>query len=278
MPPETWNRVPIPNLLSNLGGERTRMEAAVSIAGHPQLPVYVTGGNSGNILIWEYTRASNVDELRTGNLNSVYNLEFNCFGDKLGVCDKSGNFFLYKFDLQPSSSLPQLSLVSTTNGSKTTDFAFLNLGSVVATIGDKPKPFLSIYDTLLPSTHAIVQTDVIGGSIVRYISRYQQLVISSKKGNLDIYDLRQRKIFKTIDTKHEEIRDIVLDKAELTVSTGGKGGFVKIWDSARFSLRESIDVIGKRGKGWITQLEFVENSLFAATSEGVVKFLRLLPS
>lgn len=278
LPPDTWSRVPIPNLLSNLGGEKTRIEPAISIEGHPQLPVYVTGGHNGNIVIWEYTRASNLDELRTGTLNSVYKLEFNCFGDKLGASDKAGNFYLYKFDLQPSSSIPQLSLLSTVSGSKTSDFAFLNLGSVVATIGDKPKPFLSIYDTLLPPSHAVVQSDIIGGSIMRYISRYQQLIISSKKGNLDIYDIRQRKICQTIDTKHEEIRDIVADKAELTISTGGKGGFVKIWDSARFTLRESIDVIGKRGRGWITQLEFVENSLFAATSEGVVKFLRLLPS
>jgi hypothetical protein len=219
-----------------------------------------------------------LDELRTGTFNSVCKLEFNCFGDKLGASDIAGNFYLYKFDLQPSSSRPQLSLLSTVSGSKTSDFAFLNLGSVVATIGYKPKPFLSIYDTLLPPSHAVVQSDIIGGSIMRYISRYQQLIISSKKGNLDIYDIRQRKICQTVDTKHEEIRDIVADKGELTISTGGKGGFVKIWDSARFTLRESIDVIGKRGRGCITQLEFVENSLFAATSEGVVKFLRLLPS
>lgn len=199
-------------------------------------------------------------------------MSFNGYGDKLGACDASGNFFLYKFDLQPTSFQPQLTMINSA-GSKASAFSFLNLGSVIATIGYKPRGFLSIYDTLLPPNQSLINTEAIGGTSVNYISRYQQLIIGTKKGKLARYDLRMQKIVDSIESKHDGIKSIVSDPTETTFVTGGREGLVKIWDARNLTLKETIEV-SKKSKGGITKLEFLEGALFASTGEGVLKLLR----
>ena len=57
-------------------------------------------------------------------------------------------------------------------GSRSLAVAFLNLGSVIATIGMKPRPFLSIYDTLLPPSSSRVDFANVGGHTLNFNSRY----------------------------------------------------------------------------------------------------------
>lgn len=72
---------------------------------------------------------------------------FNNFGDKLGACDTLGNFLMYNFDLR--TFVPMLTLESFKRN-QALAFSFINSGSVVAKTGLKPKPFLTVYDTLMP--------------------------------------------------------------------------------------------------------------------------------
>mmetsp|Transcript_6158 Transcript_6158/g.6048 ORF Transcript_6158/g.6048 Transcript_6158/m.6048 type:complete len:232 (-) Transcript_6158:15-710(-) len=226
--------------------------------------------------LWQYEKPNSLQDFAPNMASSQINfLSFNSYGDKLGACDDSGNFFLYKFDILPSSFSPQLTMMGSIS-SKSSAFCFLNLGSVVAVIGSKPRGFISIYDTLVPLSQSLIHTDSVGGTTLNYISRYQQLIIGEKSGKMTRYDLRMQKVIDKIDSGHDSIKDIVCDPTEITFATGGKEGLVKIWDSRSFTIRETIEVSKKsRSNKAITKLQFVENSLLASVEDGSVKLLRI---
>ena len=275
LPPETWHRSSLEELLGSLESHKSRSERFVNIAGHPLLPLYVTGSDSGVVTLWQYARPKSLGDFAgPSNSSSLTSIQFNSYGDKLGTCDAQGNFFLYKFDLQPTSFQPQLTMMSSV-GSKASAFSFLNLGSVIATTGNKPRGFLSIYDTLLPPNKSLLHTDSVGGNIIHYVSRYQQVILGHKKGKLTRYDLRMMKVADTIDSRHENILDLVSDSTETTLVSAGSDGFVRIWDARNLTLREGIEVVPKKTRNrTVTKLEFLDNALFCSTSDGFVKLLR----
>ncbi|CAG9327571.1 unnamed protein product [Blepharisma stoltei] len=276
LPPPVWNRTPFDDLLMPLASTKNRLDKVDHICGHPLLPLYVTGNENGQMTLWQYERPNSLQDFTPNMASSQINfLSFNSYGDKLGVCDDNGNFFLYKFDLLPSSFSPQLTMMGSIS-SKSSAFCFLNLGSVVAVIGSKPRGFVSIYDTLVPLSQSLIHTDAVGGTTLNYISRYQQLIIGEKSGKMTRYDLRMQKVIDKIDSGHDSIKDIVCDPTEITFATGGKEGLVKIWDSRSFTLRETIEVSKKsRSNKAITKLQFVETSLLASVEDGSVKLLRI---
>jgi hypothetical protein len=271
LPPTHWHRVPLPKLLESLSGHKERSEEATRIAGHPMLPLYVTGNKSGRLTLWEYSRSSSLQDF--GVVSSrVTAINFNSYGDKLGICDSTGNFFLYKFDLQPTSFQPQLSILAG-SGKQASSFSFLNAGSVVATVGYKPKPFLTIYDTLLPTRYSAVHSTDCGGTIIHFLAHNSHLCIGDRKGRLVDFDLRKLEVVKKHSTQHELIKDIVSDAYELNIVTGGTDGTVKLWDASTLALKETVSVEAKKGRG-ITKLAFVSSALFVGTESGYVKLLR----
>lgn len=276
LPPALWHRSPLKSMLASLSSFKSRQDKVEKIVSHPMLPLYVTGNEL--LTLWQFNRQESLQDFATSSstTSKIVSLKFNSFGDKLGACDQQGNFYLYKFDLQPTSFQPQLTLKNF-SGLKASNFCFLNLGSVIATIGHKPKDFLSIYDTLLPPNRPPIHTENIGGKMICFLSRYQQLILTGKKGKLIRYDLRMREVVETFESKHENISDLKLGPNEITFVTGGTEGMVKIWDARGSSLREIIDVGKKnvKNKG-ISQIECIDNSLFVSTQDGTVKLLRII--
>lgn len=275
LPPANWHRVPLGKLLESLSGHKERREEATKIAGHPMLPLYVTGNRTGRLTLWEYSRSTSLQDFGiVSSREKVTCINFNAYGDKLGVCDSIGNFFLYKFDLQPTSFQPQLSILASL-GSQSSAFTFLNSGSVVATVGYKPKPFLTIYDTLLPTRQSCVFSTDCGGSTLHFLAHNSHLCIGDKKGRLVDFDLRRLDVIKKHPTQHDVIKDIVSDVHELTLVTGGSDGTVKLWDASTLELKETIAVVdAKKSRSGISKLGFVNSSLFVGTSAGHVKMLR----
>jgi len=275
LPPANWHRVPLPRLLESLSGHKERSEEATKIAGHPMLPLYVTGNKSGRLTLWEYSRATSLQDFGiVSSREKVTCVNFNAYGDKLGVCDSIGNFFLYKFDLQPTSFQPQLSILASL-GSQTSAFTFLNAGSVVATVGYKPKPFLTIYDTLLPARQSSVFSTDCGGTTLHFLANNSHLCIGDRKGRLIDFDLRRLDVIRKHNTNHDMIKDIISDVHELNLVTGGADGTVKLWDASTLEHRETIAVVDpKKSRGSVTKLGFVGSALFVGTSCGNVKLLR----
>ena len=275
LPPATWHRSPLKSMLASLSSFKSRQDKVEKIVSHPMLPLYVTGNEL--LTLWQFNRYESLQDFATSSstTSKIISIKFNSFGDKLGACDQQGNFYLYKFDLQPTSFQPQLTLKNF-SGLKASNFCFLNLGSVIATIGYKPKDFLSIYDTLLPPNRPPIHTENIGGKMISYLSRYQQLIITGKKGKLIRYDLRMREVVETFDSKHDHLTDMKLGPNESTFITGGTEGLVKIWDARGSTVREIIDVSSKNKNKAISQIECVDNTVFVSSQDGTIKLLRII--
>lgn len=275
LPPATWHRSPLKPLLASLSSFKSRQEKVEKIASHPMLPLYVTGNEL--LTLWQFNRPESLQDFATSSsgTSKITSIKFNSFGDKLGACDAQGNFYLYKFDLQPTSFQPQLTLKNY-SGLKASNFCFLNLGSVIATVGHKPKGFLSIYDTLLPPSRPPIHTENIGGKFICFVSRYQQLLLSGKKGKIIKYDLRMRSVVETYESKHEHISDMKLGPSDITFITGGTEGMVKIWDTRGSTLRECIDTTKKNKSKGVSQIECINNTLFASSQDGTVRLLRII--
>jgi RAVE protein 1 C terminal len=275
LPPAQWHRSPLMSLVASFSSFKSRQDKVEKITAHPMLPLYVTGNEL--LTLWQFNRSESLQDFATSSSSTskILSIKFNSYGDKLGACDAQGNFYLYKFDLQPTSFQPQLTLKNS-SGMKFSNFCFLNLGSVVATIGNKPKEFLSIYDTLLPPTKPAIHTENIGGKLVSFLSRNQQLILSSKRGKLIRYDLRMREVVETYESKHEHMSDMKLGPNEITLITAGTEGMVKIWDARGSTVREVIDVSRKSRNKKISQIECIDNTLFVSTHDGGVKLLRII--
>ena len=273
LPPSRWHGIDLDSLISQLSGHKDYNEHVRTICGHPMLPLFVTGNKSGVVTLWHYERTNSLNDFATATARAMVKyLEFNEYGDKMGACDAQGNFFLYRFDLQPTSFHPQLSLMASM-GNQTRAFTFLNLGSIVATIGHKPRSFISIYDTLLPPRSSLLHSDNVGGCSINYLSKYQQLLIGGKKGKLVVYDLRKQETVTTIDTAQGSLKGVVTDASELTFATGGLGsGVVKIWDARTLQLRDSVEAA--KGKAGISALRFMGTALFSSSTDGSFKLLR----
>ena len=228
---------------------KSRNELANTMSTHPQLPYYVTGGN--RISMWKYAKEKSVAEF-TCSPTKVSCVRFNHFGDKLGACDEAGNFFLYNFDLRVFT--PMLTLIAFA-GNKMQNFDFVNSGSVIATTGYKPKPFLCFYDALLPPKQCLVKHEEFGGSAVTVLPRYQQLAIGTKTGKLNIYDIRAGKMFTSIKTGLGCINKIETDELCSRIAIGGSFGTVGIYDTIEYSVQDEIELMrSKRNKGGVTDL------------------------
>ena len=274
LPPNTWHRSPVKPLLSSLSSYKSRLDKVEKIASHPMLPVYVTGNEL--LTLWQFDRAESLQDFTTiPNSSRVTSIKFNSYGDKLGVCDLQGNFYLYKFDLQPTSFQPQI-LIKSPNGLKSNNFCFLNLGSVVATTGAKGKGFLTIHDTLMPPNRPVFHCESVGGKFMSFLPRHHQLLLAGNSGKLVRYDLRKRDVIEQFDTKHEDITDLKTGPADLSFFTAGSEGLVKVWDSNGNKVREIIDVCRKSKSKGVCQIECVDNCLFAANNDGSVKLLRVI--
>ena len=274
LPPVNWHRSPLKTLLSSLSSYKSRQEKAEKIATHPMLPLYVTGNEI--LTLWQFNRYESLQDFTTSSTPSkITSIKFNSYGDKMGVCDSQGFFYLYKFDLQPTSFQPQIIFKSQPH-LKSSNFCFLNLGSVVATTGHKPKGFLSVHDTLLPPNRSVYHTENLGGKFIGFVSRYQQLLLTGNNGKIVKFDMRMREIIETFDSKHENITDLKIGPGDVSYFTSGTEGLVKVWDTCGNSVREVIDVCKRSKNKGVSQIECIENSLFASTYDGSVKLLRII--
>jgi WD40 repeat protein len=177
--------------------------------------------------------------------------------------------------LQPTSFQPQIVLKSG-QGLKASCFCFLNLGSVIATTGCKGKGFLTVHDTLMPPNRPVFHCESTGGKFVSFLPRYHQLLLAGNNGKVAKFDLRRRDVFDVLDTKHEDIFDLKVGPADLSFFTGGADGLVKVWDSSGNHLREVVDICRKGKNKGVSQIECVENCLFASNFDGSVKLLRVI--
>ncbi len=227
---------------------------------HPHLPYYLSGGEKGRVILWEYGQTRPVvrygahRECQT-RINRVH---FNRTGTKMGACDLDGYVSLWNF----SSGAPLAPVVSgekhvapylsvQCHSKSTYDFCFLNEGSVIATAGCnsgkgyfpnqqrpmnlRPTPLggVGVWDFLLPPHRSLVGSlsypqDEQGATSIFYSPAHHLLVIGGKKGEVCSFDLRTFQLLHRIEAHENTVKSLCLHPTERLFVSGSSDGHIKV--------------------------------------------------
>ncbi|KAG4080274.1 hypothetical protein HA402_010766 [Bradysia odoriphaga] len=253
---------------------------------HPLLPLYLTGSQDGSVQMWEWGHQQAVCTPRSpGTFAKVTRCRFSQHGNKFGIGDGDGNLSLWQAGLASQSNRSFFTYPCHNKG--ITDFVFLGSCSLVATAGHSSESKnVAMWDTLLPQKKAMVASFAChdqGASSLVYAPQHQLLISAGKKGDVCIFDVRQRTLRQRFQAHESAIKCLAIDPHEEHFVTGSADGDIKVWgltvhtalysfpgEHARSSFFKHI------GQG-VTQLQVDTNGrLFSCGADGSMK-VRQLP-
>ncbi|XP_053676697.1 dmX-like protein 1 [Anopheles nili] len=256
------------------------------MSAHPLLAMYLTGGQDGSVQMWEWSHQQVVWTPRPpGTFAKVTRCRFSQHGNKFGIADGDGNLSLWQVGLVSQSNRPFFTYQCHNKG--ITDFVFLGSCSLVATAGHSSESKnVAIWDTLLPQKKALVAAFTChdqGASSLAYAPQHQMLISAGKKGDVSIFDVRQRVLRHRFQAHEHPIKCLAIDPNEEQFVTGSADGDIKVWglnvhtqlysfigEHARSSFFKHI------GQG-VTQLQIDQGGrLFSCGADGSMK-VRQLP-
>ncbi|XP_035791967.1 dmX-like protein 2 isoform X1 [Anopheles albimanus] len=256
------------------------------MSAHPLMPLYLTGGQDGSVQMWEWGHQQVVCTPRSpGTFAKVTRCRFSQHGNKFGIADGDGNLSLWQVGLASQNNRPFFTYICHNKG--ITDFVFLGSCSLVATAGHSSESKnVAIWDTLLPQKKALVSAFTChdqGASSLAYAPQHQLLISAGKKGDVNIFDVRQRVLRHRFQAHEHPIKCLAIDPNEEHFVTGSADGDIKVWgltvhtqlysfmgEHARSSFFKHI------GQG-VTQLQIDQGGrLFSCGADGSMK-VRQLP-
>eukprot|EP01080_Neovahlkampfia_damariscottae_P007468 gene7468-11792_t len=262
------NPSPSPGTSFSLSNEKkiTHDMNVHELESHPFLPVYLSGGHDGSVHLWKFGEVSPLRTYRTPKHPRITSLNFEPLGYKFGASDKSGHTHLWKFDSSHTSLRPFVSIPSHT--SKCYDFCFIDSGSLVATVGTSGhSKQLRVWDLLLPEQeYNIIETTVESDPRkICYCSRNQTLLIGGKKGEISIFDMRQRKISNVIRAHTDKIRGLEIGPDSTYFISASYDNHIKIWDCNTFKMLEDLN-----HKKSMTFCQFESEFLYSGNRSGIL--------
>jgi len=219
---------------------------------HPSNPNYISGGADGSINLWQFNTTQSLATYRSPGTPAITKLHLNASGSKFGATDQSGNVALWRFDASESSLMPFLNMQCHTK--RANDFAFLNSGSVIATCGhslsDKDVKNVCIWDVLVSPHKALISSftgPLEGGSCLAYSPIRNLLVCGAKKGDIYLYDVRERKLLNVIKAHQGNCKTLAIDPSEQVCISGSTDGSIKIWNiENNFDLKDTFANVHKQ--------------------------------
>jgi len=216
-------------------GKVDRNQAANVLVSHPFLPFYLSGGPDGSVYMWQYAFQYALRTYREPGSSPVTNIRFSRFGYKFGVTDSSGYLTLWRFEASKESLHYFYHLHC--HSTRVNDFAFLDSGSLVASIGMSSKGGeLCIWDLFLPNQDAKMFSHVFSNgdeplSLV-YSHKYKLVIVGTKKGEIHIFDVQDSnyRYLQKLTTQHDAIQVLNMDVAEDFFISGCSDGHVTVWD------------------------------------------------
>ncbi|KYN36646.1 DmX-like protein 2 [Trachymyrmex septentrionalis] len=256
------------------------------ISSHPLLPLYLTGSQDGSVSLWEWGHQTAVATPRApGTFAKVTRVRFSQHGNKFGVADSDGHLSLFQVACREGTARPFFTYQCHTK--VTSDFVFLGACSLVATAGHGSEGRnVALWDTLLPQNKSLVQGFMChdqGASALILAPQHQLLISGGKKGDINIFDVRQRQQRQRFQAHESAIKCLALDPHEEFFVSGAGDGDIKIWGLTVHSLLYSFPSEHPRssffkniGQG-VTQLH-VDSAgrLFSCGADGSMK-VRQLP-
>ncbi|XP_011309847.1 dmX-like protein 2 isoform X2 [Fopius arisanus] len=256
------------------------------VSAHPLLPLYLTGSQDGSVSLWEWGHQTAVATPRPpGTFAKVTRVRFAQHGNKFGVADSDGHLSLFQVACREGTARPFFNYQC--HSKVTADFVFLGACSLVATAGHGSEGRnVALWDTLLPQNKSLVQGFTChdqGASSVILAPQHQLLISGGKKGDVNIFDVRQRQQRHRFQAHESAIKCLALDPHEEFFVSGAGDGDIKVWGLTVHSLLYSFPAEHPRssffkniGQG-VTQLH-VDSAgrLFSCGADGSMK-VRQLP-
>ncbi|XP_048584043.1 dmX-like protein 2 isoform X2 [Nematostella vectensis] len=200
---------------------------------HPHLPYYVTGSQDGSVRMWEFGHAQQITAHRTaGTHQRVTRIHFSPYGNKVGISDLSGQLFLWQVSSTGTgSSNPYMTLKC--HNKQMNDFVFLNSSSFIASAGQSSDGSnICLWDTLVPQRSSLVHAFTChesGAPCVAHVQEQQLLISGGRKGNICIFDLRQRQLRHTFLAHDAPVKSIAIDESGEFFISGSEDGDIKVW-------------------------------------------------
>jgi WD40 repeat protein len=253
---------------------------------HPHLPYYLSGAQDGSVRLWEWGHPQCIAVARQpGSFPKVSKVMFNAQGNKFGVSDGEGSMCLWQVGLGVNMNRPYLNLKC--HNKSMSEFTFVGSASLLATAGHSSEGRnVALWDTLLPQKNALVQGFSChgdGASAVLYSAKHQVLISGGKRGDIAIFDVRQRQLRHTFQGHDVAIRCMSLDPAEEFFVSGSADGDIKVWalnihsQVYSFPAEHSKNSIFRNMGSGVTQLHMSQdNHLFSCGADGSMK-VRTLP-
>eukprot|EP01052_Picozoa_sp_SAG31_P006870 SAG31_NODE_321_length_17733_cov_41.320177_12_plen_733_part_00 len=224
----------------------TRNRKCAAIEAHPTKSFYATGTYDGGCIeMWQYGSPSEAFPLSKAAVSNsdqrITKIHFNVNGTRLGATDAGGHLTLFNVDQHTLS--PLMGLQCHTRAAM--DFAWLNAGSVVATVGNSQnKQNLCIWDTLLPQGKMLIHAETChesGGSSVIFSPKHFRLFTGGDKGDIGIFDLRMLKMQRLIDGHSSAIQAITISHDKSFLYSGCRDGTMKVWDIQKALENGGVD-------------------------------------
>ncbi|XP_074651608.1 dmX-like protein 2 [Tubulanus polymorphus] len=255
---------------------------------HPSLPYYITGSGDGCVRLWEWGHSQCVTVPRQpGTHPKVTKILFNAQGNKFGVADSEGFVCLWQVGLGVNMNKPFMSLKC---HSKTmNDFAFVGSSSLLATAGQSnDNRNVALWDTLVPKRSSLIQAFTChdqGCPTVLFAPQHHALISGGKKGEICIFDIRQRQLLQTFQAHESAVRCMTLGPNEEYFVTGSADGNVKIWGltvhnvMAAFLNEHSKATIFRNIGSGVMELQLVPpHHLYSCGADGSLKVRKLTNS
>ncbi|VDI15900.1 Hypothetical predicted protein [Mytilus galloprovincialis] len=236
--PQTGASTPTSGVQSTMTGRSTNMILRRPVAGvrrigsHPNLPHYLTGSTDGSVRLYEWGHIQPLAMLRQpGTFPKVTKVMFSSQGNKCCVSDSEGDVCLWQVGLGSNFNKPIMSLKC--HNKTTSDVAFVGSSSLIATGGHSSESRnVCLWDTLLPPRSSCVHAFTChehGCPALVYAPHHQLLISGGRKGEICIFDIRQRQLRHTFQAHDASIRCLAIDLEEDYFVTGSSEGDVKIW-------------------------------------------------
>ncbi|XP_065362975.1 dmX-like protein 2 [Calliphora vicina] len=230
------------------------------MSAHPLMPLYLTGGQDGSVQIWEWGHQQVVCTPRpSGTFAKVTRCRFSEQGNKFGIGDGDGNLSLWQAGI---ASQNNRSFFTHQCHNKTlSDFVFLGSCSLLATAGQSSEnKNIIVWDTLLPQKKSCVSAFTChdqGASCFGFAPQHQLLISCGKKGDICVFDMRQRTLKHRLQGHDSCIKCISIDPHEEFFATGSIEGDIKVWSLNQYSLISTFTG------------EHAKNSFFKHIGQGV---------
>ncbi|KAL7632237.1 UNVERIFIED_CONTAM: hypothetical protein RMT77_017453 [Armadillidium vulgare] len=262
-----------------------KMDGSRRMTPHPNMSSYLVGCQDGSVVVREWKHNQVVSQPRPGGtFAKVTRLRFNQQGNKFGVIDGDGHLSLYHLGASTNNKSFYTHHCHNKHGH---DFTFVGSSSLLATAGQSSDHRnVAIWDTLMPQRKANVVSWTChesGASAILYAPQHQVIISAGKKGQVCLFDVRQRIFRHKFQAHDSSIKCMALDINEDFFITGSSDGDIKVWGLSVHNLvynlpgEHSRTSLFKNLSQGVTNLYLDScNRLFSCGADGSVK-MRILP-